>query len=198
MNPAVMGGVVIILFLVCVICVVAGGLTLVVVENQIAAVPTAKPLSDSNPPVAVNPPGNVSIGSLAPDFELTTPGGQTIRLSDLRGRALLINFWATWCGYCLEEMPIMQQYSNLYGSEIAILALNEGESQTDVSHFISSYGYTFTFLMDQDYRIGDAYRVDGYPITFFVDAAGIIRHRVDGAMGEQDMLNGLSAIGVSR
>ena len=189
-NPAMLGGVMIILFLVCVICIVAGGLALSVFDNQMAAVPTAKPASDSNPP------GNASLGSLAPDFDLRTPGGQTVRLSDLRGHAVLINFWATWCGYCIEEMPLMQQYYNLYASEIVILAVAEGDSQLAVSNFVSSNGYTFIFLMDPNYQVGNAYRVDGYPITFFIDANGVIRHRVDGQMREQDMRNGLTAIGV--
>jgi thiol-disulfide isomerase/thioredoxin len=137
-----------------------------------------------------------SLGQIAPDFSLTALSGETVRLSDYRGRAVMINFWATWCGFCMEEMPLIQETQNRYAQQLVVLAVNEGENAQTVTPFVQNNGYTFIVLLDMDYSLQRPYRVDGYPITYFIDASGIARHRVDGVMNGADLQRGLSSVGI--
>lgn len=142
-------------------------------------------------------PSVATLGEVAPDFSLARLDGETVRLSDYRGRAVMVNFWATWCGYCMEEMPLMQETQARYPHELVILAVNEGESQQVVVPFVQERGYTFVVLLDPSYALQRPYRVDGYPITYFIDASGIVRHRVDGAMDSRDLQQGLASVGIT-
>lgn len=143
-----------------------------------------------------NAPRVASLGQAAPDFSLVTLSNEMVHLSDYHGRAVMVNFWATWCGYCLEEMPLMQEAQARYPDELVILAVNEGESRQVVASFVQERGYTFVVLLDPSYSLQHPYRVDGYPITYFIDANGIARYRVDGAMNSRDLQQGLASVGI--
>lgn len=122
-------------------------------------------------------------GFLAPDFELKTLDGEPISLSDLRGKAVLINFWASWCPPCRSEMPAMQQVYEEYGpDEFVILAVNGSyqDRLTDAESFVAERELTFPILLDTQGQVSATYQVRSLPTSFFVDRDGIIQEIVIG------------------
>jgi len=116
------------------------------------------------------------VGKLAPDFELNTLDGQTIVLSDFQGTPVLLNFWATWCGPCVHEMPFLQQiYEERPGEEPVMLAINIGESPSQAAEFMQSYGFSFPVLLDGDTALAQRYNIQYIPTTFFINSDGIIQ-----------------------
>jgi len=116
------------------------------------------------------------VGKLAPDFELDTLDGQTVILSQLKGRPVLVNFWATWCAPCRYEMPFLQQiYEDWPGDELVLLTVNVGESSSDVSQFMQSEGFSFTVPLDSEAAVAQRYNIQGIPTTLFIDKEGIIQ-----------------------
>jgi len=113
------------------------------------------------------------IGARAPLFSLTDLNGDVHSLDDYTGRVVLINFWTTWCPYCVVEMPFMQELHDS-GQDVAVLAINVQEKKEDVEAFISAEGYTFPVLLDERAQVNGSYQVRGLPTTFAVDAAGMI------------------------
>ena len=115
-------------------------------------------------------------GRLAPNFELSGPDGSRLRLADLRGRAVLINFWATWCGSCLSEMPAIRALHEQRGAAaFHVLAINAGETKVKAQAFIDFLDAPFLYGLDIDMRVTDAYGVYGLPLSVFIDAGGVIR-----------------------
>ena len=115
-------------------------------------------------------------GAPAPDFTLTDLSGETHTLSDYQGRVVIINFWATWCHPCREEMPDMQEiYEEYQDDGLVILAVNANESQATVQAFADEYELTFPILLNSAADIVDLYDVQSFPSTYFVDADGRIR-----------------------
>lgn len=139
-----------------------------------------------------------SLGSRAPDFQLINVNGNPIRLSDLRGRPVLINFWATWCGPCVIEMPILQDRFLKYSSELIILAINADEPYNDIRDFVNGNGITFEVLQDPDSNIQGLYKINGYPTSFFIDTDGIIKAIQIGGLTEDQIDKDLLAIGVGK
>ncbi len=121
-------------------------------------------------------PPSPQVDAPAPDFSLKTLTGETIRLSNLQGQAVLVNFWATWCPPCRAEMPAIQQvYDKYRGQGVTVLAINLQESEAQVSNFAGQTRLTFPILIDQEGTVFARYRVNGLPSTFFVDRQGVIR-----------------------
>jgi cytochrome c biogenesis protein CcmG/thiol:disulfide interchange protein DsbE len=117
------------------------------------------------------------VGFAVPDFTLETQDGRTIRLADLRGQVVLINFWATWCPPCRAEMPAIQQVYERYREQgFTVLAVNQQEGATQVGPFADQMGLTFPILMDRDGSVSARYQVNGLPSTFFVDRAGVVQN----------------------
>jgi peroxiredoxin len=137
--------------------------------------------------IAIGP----SAGSMAPDFALETLDGQTVSLADLRGQVALINFWATWCPPCREEMPAIQNVYDRYRDHgFTVLAVNLLETNAEVVAFAEELDLTFPILMDRQGQVFERYRVRGLPTTFFVDRAGVVRSvKVGGPMSE-DFIEG--------
>lgn len=131
-------------------------------------------------------------GETPPDFTLTTLAGETLTLSDLKGKKVVLNFWATWCPPCKAEMPHMQDY---YGDKakdknVEIVAVNlfyTEKSLDNVENFINSYDITFPIPLDKNDEIGKKYEVLTIPSTYFIDSEGHVQHRVVGPVDE-DML----------
>ncbi len=114
-------------------------------------------------------------GALAPDFELQSLSGETVRLSDHQGQVVLVNFWATWCGPCKIEMPAIQDRYERYSPDLVVLAVNVAELPETVADFIEELQLTFDPLLDPNYEIETLYRIVGYPSSFFVDKDGVIQ-----------------------
>jgi peroxiredoxin len=115
----------------------------------------------------------VNQGGAAADFTLRDLNGNGVTLSGYRGNLVFLNFWATWCGPCREEMPSMERlYRQLGGQGLAMLAVNEKESGAQVVKFMRSYGLSFPALLDSDGKVSSAYRVWGLPTTYLIDANG--------------------------
>jgi cytochrome c biogenesis protein CcmG/thiol:disulfide interchange protein DsbE len=120
-------------------------------------------------------------GSLAPDFEISDFDGARHRLSDFRGQPVYVNFWATWCGPCREELPEMQELLDRHEDDLVIIALNRREPLDDAKDFFNNDieklngepGVSFTVNgMDPDDTLYDEYRGLGMPVSVFVDANG--------------------------
>jgi len=122
-------------------------------------------------------------GFLAPDFTLQTLEGETITLSELRGQAVLVNLWATWCPPCRAEMPAMQKMYEEYKEQgFVVLAVNMTYQDTPsaILPFTQEYGLTFPVLLDETDNVGDHYELRSLPSSFFIDRDGIIREVVIG------------------
>ena len=123
-------------------------------------------------------------GFLAPDFELITLNGETLSLSDFRGKVVLVNFWASWCPPCRSEMPAMQEIYQQYGpDDFVILAVNntQADNLADIQNFVDERGLTFPILLDNTGQVSAAYQVRSLPTSFFIDREGIIREVVIGS-----------------
>ncbi|GAF68519.1 unnamed protein product, partial [marine sediment metagenome] len=117
-------------------------------------------------------------GNRAPGFELESLDGEMVALSDFRGKIVMVNFWATWCEPCKDEMPHIQTvFENWSDEELAILAIDIEESTETVQSFLDSEGkeYNFPVLLDSEGGAADDYNVSEIPRTFFIDAEGIIQ-----------------------
>ena len=125
------------------------------------------------------------ISGVAPDFEWNAPDGTTRKLSDYRGKTVVINFWATWCQPCREEMPAMQRVAK--DSDAVFLAVDLMEDGTRVRAFLDSLGLDrLTPLLDTDGAVTRAYSVLELPQTFFVDPKGVIQHIEHGQVMDDD------------
>jgi peroxiredoxin len=123
------------------------------------------------------------VGTAAADFSLTDLGGKVHRLSDYRGKIVLLNFWATWCKPCTTEMPAMQvTYDRLREQGFIVLAVNELEDESKVREHIRTHAHTFPVLLDRDNRVANMYGVFGLPVSVFVDPQGIVQEYVKGGL----------------
>lgn len=122
-------------------------------------------------------------GFPAPAFELTTLDGQVISTDNLRGRPIILNFWASWCAPCRAEMPTLQALAEDYREAgLLVLAVNatSQDRPADVSAFVSQHGLTFPILLDSEGRVNRLYQVHSLPTTFFIGRDGLIRDVVIG------------------
>ncbi|MBM3181739.1 MAG: TlpA family protein disulfide reductase [Chloroflexi bacterium] len=141
----------------------------------------------SRVPSAVDAPLSTSPspreGFLAPDFTLDTLDGTKVTLSELRGKIVLINLWATWCPPCRAEMPALENaYKQYKDSGVVVLGLNvtNQDSEKDIPPFVDEFGLTFPILLDRDGSVSALYQLKGLPTTYFVNREGIIRTVVVG------------------
>lgn len=113
----------------------------------------------------------------APDFSLQSLDGSTVRLSDLKGQVVLINFWATWCAPCREEMPLLdaiyQKYNRL---GVELLGINVEDDASGAQEYLNETPVTFPILFDPDGRVSKQYQVKAMPSTILVDRHGNVRH----------------------
>lgn len=124
---------------------------------------------------------------VAPEFSLVDAGGKTHRLADYRGRPVIVNFWATWCPPCREEMPSMQRgWEQVRDEGVAMLAINVGEDEETVAAFAASYAVDFPLLLDPDSAVVQSWPVKGLPTTFVVDPEGRLVYRAIGGRAWDD------------
>ncbi|MGX6443348.1 redoxin domain-containing protein [Neobacillus sp. K501] len=130
--------------------------------------------------------GGLKVGAKAPDFELKTLSGDTIKLSDLKEKKVMLNFWATWCPPCKAEMPAMEKFHKEAGTEIVILAVNI-DPHLDVKAFVDENGITFPIPLDEEDIVNETYQVLSIPTTYFIDSNGNIGNKYIGAMNYELM-----------
>jgi peroxiredoxin len=126
--------------------------------------------------------------SPAPDFSLKNLEGEDVSLQHLRGKPVMLNFWATWCGPCRQEMPLIQEVSQDEAwtrQGLVIMAINLGESLDKVKGFMEEGGFSFSVLLDADESVAPQYNIHGIPTTFFIDRNGIIKEWKVGAFSSK-------------
>lgn len=141
-----------------------------------SSTPKAATGSESKEPVV-----GLGVGNIAPDFSISMLDGKTIKLSELRGKPVFLNFWATWCPPCNLEMPdIEKTFKDNY--PVQIIAVDIREAPMTVAGFLSRKGYSYPVGLDLKGEIAGLYMADAIPASFGIDAKGIIRYEQSGPL----------------
>ena len=145
---------------------------------------TSHPLTEGKTPSPVKTPQMAKVGFIAPDFKLKKVTGESIALNTLRGKIVLVNFWATWCEPCRAEMPSMEEiYRDFNRKDFEILAVSSDEDGlTSVKPFLDEFPFTFPILIDDSLLINDLYGVSSIPTSIVIDRSGMITNRFFGAV----------------
>ena len=125
-------------------------------------------------------------GTAAPDFTLQTLDGKKVSLSDLRGKPVVLEFWATWCGICRRQFPDMTKAHEKYGDQVQFVLVNTAEGEDVVRRFAQKSGLAGTILLDPKDDVGELYGTKILPSIFFVDEKGTIRAANAGALRNVD------------
>ncbi|MBR2381261.1 MAG: TlpA family protein disulfide reductase [Clostridia bacterium] len=132
-----------------------------------------------------------------PDFTVLDKDGNEIKLSDLAGKPIVLNFWATWCGYCVEEMPDFQTaYETYTNVQFVMVNVTDGYYETipSAKEFVAKKGFTFPIYFDTKSSATSAFGVNAYPQTFFIDETGNIVAKARGAISLSNLEYGISLI----
>lgn len=141
--------------------------------------------------------GTLEEGSQAPQFELQSVAGETIALSQYRGQVVVLNFWATWCGPCRLEMPVLQSRFERYSPQgFIVLGINAGEGSDPITAFRDELGLSFPLLLDPQEDVQRLYRIRAYPTSILIDRQGKIAKVHFGIMTEEQLDEYLSELGV--
>lgn len=129
-------------------------------------------------------PGVLLEGKAAPDFTLKDSDGKDVTLSSLKGKVIFLNFWATWCPPCKEEIPSMMLLNQkMAGKPFQMLAVSIDEGGKDaVSAFLQKNSFSLPFLIDLEQKTGSLYGITGVPETFIIDKQGLLVKKVVGGM----------------
>lgn len=141
-------------------------------------------------------PAVPQVNAPAPPLNLKTLDGQAVSLADLQGKTILLNFWATWCGPCRSEMPLLQQAQDRYPDRLVVLAVNDGEEPEQVRSFVKDIGLSLAVLLDPERLMTERYRVRGFPTTVFIDPTGVIRYQHIGVLSQDTLAGYLSDLGI--
>ncbi|HEX2978796.1 MAG TPA: redoxin domain-containing protein [Anaerolineaceae bacterium] len=139
---------------------------------------------------------DLKIGQPVPDFTLEDLEGNSVTLSQYRGRSVILNFWATWCVPCKNEMPLLEEQSREYADELVVLGVNAREGRELASAFVDEIGVSFPILLEQAGNVIGAYQVRGYPTTFFIDPDGNLRAVHIGELNSESIGRYLEALGI--
>ena len=168
-------------------------ITILAIAGGTLSCKTPSPPDSTPSPLEVAP----EVGKQAPDFTLATMTGSEITLSALRGMPVVLNFWATWCGYCVAELGYFDAVAKERPGQITVVAINIGQDAPKVKQFFGDYEISFTVALDKDSAVASRYAVRRYiPVTFLIDSEGVIRNIKVGAFRSEaelwDSLRGLS------
>jgi thiol-disulfide isomerase/thioredoxin len=149
--------------------------------EQLPAVPAVSGRLQPLPGNVPSDPGAPQLNTPAPDFTLVGLDGLPVRLSDLQGKPVIINFWATWCPPCRLEMPALEAVYQKYKDKgLVVLGVNTGERVRDaglpgrVKSYVEQIGIHFPVVLDTDDTVADLYRLRAYPTSYFVDSSGTL------------------------
>jgi peroxiredoxin len=153
-------------------------------------------------PADRNPTGKAPApaeGSAAPDFLLQTLDGRELRLSDLQGKPLLVNFWATWCAPCRQETPtLVQTYLDNQKAGLMLLAVDVREAPERAKAFADEFTLPYPVLLDRSGEVSRTWRIggptEGLPASYFVDSKGVVQKIVYGSLTDKNLREGLQSI----
>lgn len=158
-------------------------------REPVAGTPTEEPQAGSKV--------GTKIGNLAPEFELLDYAGNTVKLSDYRGqKPVFVNFWAAWCPFCVEEMPLMARVQKQFGNQYLTLAINRGEDQSTGQKFTDKLGITDTFVLLNDKSDTTYPRYGGFamPYSLFLDKNGVVVDIKLGPLTESELVEKIEKI----
>lgn len=142
---------------------------------------------------SVAPNTGIEKGDLAPDFQLTTLDGKQVKLSDYKGKKVILNFWATWCPPCRAEVPDLEKfYSSYKDKDMVIIGVDLTKAEKGKSvirNFVKSYGITYLVPLDIENLVSGVYQVSVIPTSYVIDSRGIISEKVVGPMDFETMKN---------
>ncbi|MFD1360776.1 peroxiredoxin family protein [Lentibacillus salinarum] len=145
--------------------------------------------NDASDAIADTDEVGLEVGNIAPDFQLETMEGEQMKLSDLRGQRVMVNFWATWCPPCRAEIPDLQKFYENKDIEILAVNLTDTESnRSDVQEFVADFGMTFPVLLDENTEVANQYQIQPIPSSFMIDSDGRIQFKALGAMNYELMV----------
>ncbi len=160
-------------------------------QNQgITLLDDASPLPQTLPPRTPRPTATSVLTQPIPDISLTDLDGASFMLQDFAGKIVVVNFWATWCEPCREEMPALQSYSESR-DDVVVVAVTDPANAQDmdtIRAYVDEYELTFIIGIDEGALLHYAFGVPGLPSTFFVNTDGIIQGRRFGAMSLDDLV----------
>lgn len=165
-------------------------------QNQSAGSENNTPEEDSTavPPQSTETPSE----NPAPDFTVLDAELNEVSLSDYIGKPVVLNFWATWCPYCISEMPEFEQVYGLYGEDVQFMMVNvtDGDRETveKAQEFIAEQGFTFPVYYDTSLSAAIAYNASSLPVTYFIGADGEAAAYASGAIGTKTLLKGVNLI----
>lgn len=137
--------------------------------------------------------GLLKQGEAAPDFAMVLDDGRYLRLSDLQGKPVALNFWATWCGPCRLEMPELVKAANA-DEDLVVLAADVQEARSPVEDFVAEFKMNLPVVLDKEGKVRNLYRVPGLPTTYFIDKTGKIASVVVGPLTPQVLADRLAEI----
>ena len=136
-------------------------------------------------------PTEIISENAAPGFTVVDADGSEVSLKDFRGKGVVVNFWASWCGPCKSEMPHFQAAYEEYGEDVHFLMVNLssafGDTRADAEKVLEENGYTFPVYYDDRAECAYAYGISGVPVTVFIDADGMISSSKTGMISEADL-----------
>ncbi len=126
-------------------------------------------------------PQELSVGEIAPEFQLSSLSGNNVSLSDFKGRPVILFIWSTWCPYCVRELAYLEKvYADIRKNGLELLAIDSGEPKERVARYLSGRKIDFPVLLDTDSRVSYAYNVIGIPTLILVDTQGKIKFQGHG------------------
>jgi len=136
----------------------------------------------------------LNVGNIAPDFVLPDANGDAVKLSDYRGKVVFVNFWASWCPFCVDEMPDIQNSAKSFGDKVTVLFINRGEKQgtgTSYINFRLPVKIEYPILWDKDESVSKVYILYGMPVSYIIDESGMIKDRKFGPLTREEIDNKL-------
>ncbi len=152
----------------------------------------SKSVNEENPEIKEG----IFVGDRAPDFTILDREGNEISLSNFKGKPIFLNFWASWCPPCVEEMPYIQNIYNTYkDKDVVVLAINvtaaEKNGEKDTNEFLEKNNYTFPVLLDIEGEAASTYGIRYFPTSYFIDENGIIVNTVVGGMTKEKITDNI-------